>query len=96
METFCVYILPSPKRRILHIRVTNDSEEGMNIGIEKKTAHGGISIVTWERVDSRFRGNDTISGGSDTISGGSDTISGGNDTISGGSDTISGGNDNRL
>ncbi|MFH1010079.1 MAG: hypothetical protein V1784_02450 [bacterium] len=60
METFYVYILPSPKGRILHIGVTNDSEEGVNIRSEKKTADGRISIVTWKRVDSRFRGNDGL------------------------------------
>ncbi|MFH1011438.1 MAG: hypothetical protein V1784_09435 [bacterium] len=35
----------------------------MNIRIEKRIADGGIPIMIWERVDSRFRGNDTIHDG---------------------------------
>jgi len=47
---------------LLYIGVSGDEEECMNIRIEKRITDGGIHVLTCERVDSRFRGNDTHRG----------------------------------
>jgi len=57
METYYGPILASQSGDP-SIGVTNDEQECMNIGIKRAIADGGIPIMTSERVDSRFRGND--------------------------------------
>jgi len=58
MQTYCVYILASSRRGTLCSGLTRDQKERRNIRIEKRIADGGIHVLTWDRVDSRFRGND--------------------------------------